>query len=181
MIAGLRRLMSFGSTINLKVKHWGTRSLNSTPLQYSKVLVLSCIPDSGKSGVGVPVPVGVDPRFPANRGWGWGWTPDPRQIGGGTPTPDPRQIGGGGGDGDRGFRALVIHSDSFPQRDTCPDGPRAVEAALVCTLGLPNPYKPLAALLCTGEALCLANFECHRLAEPPSQAECEDFMVAVAV
>ncbi len=44
----------------------------------------------------------------ANRGWGWGWgsdkvlvtgwTPDPRQIGGGTPTPDPRQIG----DGDAG-------------------------------------------------------------------------------
>ncbi len=28
-IAGLRSLMSFGSTINLKVKHWG--SLNSTP------------------------------------------------------------------------------------------------------------------------------------------------------
>ncbi len=41
-----------------------------------------------------------------------------------------------------------------------PSGP--VEAALVCTLGL--PYKPLAALLCTGEALCLANFDsesCH--------------------
>ncbi len=38
---------------------------------------------------------GVDPRSPANRGWGWAWTPDPRQIGDGTPTPDPRhwQIG----------------------------------------------------------------------------------------
>ena len=72
--------MSFGSTINLKVKHWGPGepgSQNSTPLQYS--MVLSCIPDSGNSGVGV----GVDPRSPANRGWdphphprrnrGWGW------------------------------------------------------------------------------------------------------------
>jgi hypothetical protein len=48
------------------------------PFAYS--MVLSCIPDSGKSGVGV----GVDPRWarsPANRGWGphprspaiWGW------------------------------------------------------------------------------------------------------------
>ncbi len=90
--------MSFGSTINLKIKHLG--SLNSTPLQYS--MVLSCIPDSGESGVGV----GVDPRFPANRGWGRGWTPDPRQIGGGTPTPTPGEIGGGGGGGDRGFNAL---------------------------------------------------------------------------
>ena len=57
---------------NLKVKHWG--SLNSTPLQYS--MVLSWIPDSGKSGMAV----GMDPRSPANRGWRWGWTPDPRQI-----------------------------------------------------------------------------------------------------
>ena len=97
-IAGLRRLISFGSTINLKVRHWG--SLNSIPLQYS--MVLSWIPDSGKSGMAV----GMDPRSPANRGWRWGWTPDPRQIGDGTAIPDPRQIGDGGGDGDRGFRAL---------------------------------------------------------------------------
>jgi hypothetical protein len=51
--------------------------MNSTPLQYS--MVLSWIPDSGKSGMGM----GMDPRSPANRGWGWGWTPDPRQIGDG--------------------------------------------------------------------------------------------------
>jgi hypothetical protein len=100
-IAGLRRLTSLiGCTINLKVKHW--EGLNSTPLQYS--MVLSCIPDSGKSGTRMGM--GMDPRSPAylNRGWGWGWTPDPRQIGDGTPIPDPRQIG----DGDRGpgFRAL---------------------------------------------------------------------------
>jgi hypothetical protein len=42
-----------------------------------------------------------------HRGLWWGWTPDPRQIGGGTPTPDPRQIGDGDGDGDQGFRALT--------------------------------------------------------------------------
>ena len=62
------RLISFGSTINLKVKHWG--SLNSTPLQYS--MVLSWIPDSGKSGMAV----GMDPRSPANRGSGMGMIPD---------------------------------------------------------------------------------------------------------
>ena len=59
-------------------------------------MVLSWIPDSGKSGMAAH---------------GWGWTPDPRQIGGGTPTPDPRQIGGGGGGGDRGFRALLGDRD----------------------------------------------------------------------
>ncbi len=93
-VAGLRRLISLiGCTINLKVKHWG--SLNSTPLQYS--MVLSWIPDSGKSGMGM----GMDPRSPANRGWGWGWTPDPR-----------RQIGDGDGDWDRGFRALALPGPS---------------------------------------------------------------------
>ncbi len=83
---------------NLKVTHWG--SLNSTPLQYS--MVLSWIPDSGKSGMGM----GVDLRSPANRGWGWGRTPDPRRAGDRGSIPDPRRIGDGDGDGDRGFRAL---------------------------------------------------------------------------
>ena len=66
VIAGFRRLLTslFGRTINLKVKHWGSR--NSTPLRYS--MVLSLIPDSGKSGMGM----GMDPQSPANRGWGWG-------------------------------------------------------------------------------------------------------------
>jgi hypothetical protein len=64
-----------GCTINLKVKHGG--SLNSTPLQYS--MVLSWIPDSGESGMGM----GLDPRSPANRGWGWGW-------GSGVPCPASR-------------------------------------------------------------------------------------------
>ena len=73
----------------------------STPLQYS--MVLSCIPDFGKSGMGM----GMNPRSPANRGWGSGMIPGPRQIGDGTPIPDPRQIGEGDGDGDRGFRALI--------------------------------------------------------------------------
>jgi hypothetical protein len=41
-------------------------------------MVLSCIPDSGKSGMGM----GADPRSPANRGWGWGW-------GSGVPCPAP--------------------------------------------------------------------------------------------
>ena len=51
-------------------------------------MVLSLIPDSGKSGMGV----GMDPH--------------PRQIGDATPIPIPGQIGDGAGDGDRGFRAL---------------------------------------------------------------------------
>ncbi len=103
-IAGLRRLISLGSTINLKVKHRGSLNSQATPLQYSMVLLYSA---------GSPIL--------ANRGWRWGWTPDPRQIGDGggdgppipgksdgdgTAVPDPRQIGDGGGDGDRGFRAL---------------------------------------------------------------------------
>jgi hypothetical protein len=78
---------------------WGSQ-LQDTPLRYS--MVLSLIPDSGKSGMGM----GMDPPSPANRGWAWGWTPDPRQIGDGTPIPIPGQIGDGDGDGDRGFRAL---------------------------------------------------------------------------
>ena len=103
-----RLIRLIGCTINLKVKHWG--SLNSTPLQYS--MVLSCIPDSGKSGMGM----GMDPPSPANRGWGWGWAPDPRQIGDGTPIPIPGQIGDGDGDGDRGFRALATRQLGLPPR-----------------------------------------------------------------
>ena len=69
-------------------------------------MVLSWIPDSGKSGTR----------------WRWGWTPDPRQIGDGggdgppipgksgmvppSPIPGKSGMGIGGGDGDRGFRAL---------------------------------------------------------------------------
>jgi hypothetical protein len=74
--------------LTIKVKHLG--SLNSTPLQYSMVLRVSCIPDSGKSGMGMgvdprsPANRGWDPhpRSPANRGWGWGW-------GSGVPCPGP--------------------------------------------------------------------------------------------
>ncbi len=81
-------------------------------------MVLSLIPDSGKSGMGM----GMDPPLngppsPANRGWGWGWTPDPRQIGDGTPIPIPGQIGDGDGDGDRGFRALQPGPTRFIQSD----------------------------------------------------------------
>ena len=53
---------------------------------------------------------GDDPRSPAHRGWGWRWTPDPRQIGDGTPIPDPRQIGDGDGDGDRGVTGGSVPS-----------------------------------------------------------------------
>jgi hypothetical protein len=53
-------------------------------LQYS--MVLSCTPDSGKSGMGM-APGGLQGVDPA---------PDPRQIGS---APDPRQIGDGDGDG----------------------------------------------------------------------------------
>ncbi len=56
---------------------------------YSTQLVFSLIPDSGESGMGMPV----------GANWGW-WC----QWGS---TPDPRQIGDGDGDGDRGFRALA--------------------------------------------------------------------------
>ena len=72
-IAGFRRLTSLiCCTINLKVKHGGSR--NSTPLRYS--MVLSLIPDSGKSGMGM----GMDPRSPANRGSGMGMIPDCRRV-----------------------------------------------------------------------------------------------------
>ncbi len=69
-------------------------------------MVLSLIPDSGKSGMGMGMPPWTPhPRQIGDRGWGW--APDPRQIGDGTPIPIPGQIGDGDGDGDRGFRALT--------------------------------------------------------------------------
>jgi hypothetical protein len=80
------------STINLKVKHWGSLNLNSESL-----------PLCSTQWYSAGIPILANP----SRGWRRGWTPDPRQIGDGTAIPDPRQIGDGGGDGDRGFRALL--------------------------------------------------------------------------
>jgi hypothetical protein len=60
--------------------------------------------------------MGMDPRYPANKGWGWGWTPDPRQIGGWTLTPDPRQIGDGDGMGIRGSVRVAAYCDHQENR-----------------------------------------------------------------
>ncbi len=63
----------------------------SAPLRYSMVL-LSLIPDSGKSGIMMGMGMIMIPD-PSPR-----WTPDPRQIGDGTPITIPGQIGDGDGD-----------------------------------------------------------------------------------
>ena len=78
-------------------------------------MILSLIPDSGKSGLGMGP--GMDPRSPVNREWWWGWTPDPRQIGGGTPIPIPGKSGIGtrmgmgiGGSESVPWDSLSVHS-----------------------------------------------------------------------
>jgi hypothetical protein len=90
--AGKRDSRGTEPSLNLKVRHWGSRP---------ELCPFAVLNASGTQ---------LDPRFwQIRRGWRWGlgWTPDPRQIGDGTAIPDPRQIGDGGGNhGDRGFRAL---------------------------------------------------------------------------
>ena len=91
-------------------------------------MVLSWIPHSGKSGMGM----GVDPRSPANptgMGRGWEWTPDPRRAGDRGSIPDPRQIGDGDGDGDRGFRALSGANRPPPEGVECRLGSSIIKTA----------------------------------------------------